>query len=94
MDKDGPLKKHLEKWEDTSLGHVLARSAEAREHFTTESGIPVRIESLLPYTPLADLIEDFWLDPQNTEGPTWTEHREINMVMLAASLSPDGYLGI
>jgi hypothetical protein len=44
--------------------------------------------------PLREKIEQFWLDGKNREASTWTEHREINMVMLATSLAPDGFLGI
>jgi hypothetical protein len=41
---------------------------------------------------LIEAVEAFWLEPRNRETNTWTEHREINMVMLATSLAPDGYL--
>lgn len=50
------------------------------------------IEALLRHVPLAERIERFWLDPERQKGETWTAHRDINMVMLATSLSPDGYL--
>jgi hypothetical protein len=53
-----------------------------------------RIEALLEYMPLREKIEQFWLDGKNRESGTWTGHREINMVMLATSLAPDGFLGI
>ena len=51
-----------------------------------------RIQSLSRYGGLAESINAFWLERKNSESSTWTEHREINMVMLATSLSPDGYL--
>jgi hypothetical protein len=35
---------------------------------------------------LADEIERFWIDPQNQNSPTWTEHLNINAVSLATSL--------
>jgi hypothetical protein len=34
------------------------------------------------------------LDGKNRRAGTWTEHREINTVMLATSLAPGGFLGI
>jgi hypothetical protein len=34
----------------------------------------------------------FWLTPGNRETPQWAAHRDINDVMLATSLVPDGYL--
>jgi hypothetical protein len=46
------------------------------------------------YLPVADTIEQFWLDGRNQEEATWKEHREINMVMLATSLAPGGFLEI
>ncbi|HKK18457.1 MAG TPA: hypothetical protein VJ952_07220 [Opitutales bacterium] len=35
---------------------------------------------------LADEIEDFWSDPAKQRARTWTEHEDINAVMLASSL--------
>jgi len=51
-------------------------------------------EALRAYMPLREKIERFWTDSKNQEAGTWTEHREINMVMLATSLAPDGFLMI
>lgn len=53
-----------------------------------------RIEALMKYLPFTEEIETFWLKPSSRETYTWTEHRDINMVMLATSLAPDGYLSI
>jgi hypothetical protein len=50
------------------------------------------IKYLKRFIPLGDAIEKFWLDPQNRRAETWTEHQDINSVMLATSLAPDGYL--
>jgi hypothetical protein len=41
---------------------------------------------------LSETIEKFWLDRKNQKASSWTEHRNINMVMLATRLAPDGYL--
>ena len=51
-----------------------------------------RIENLMRYAPLIETIENFWLKRTGREAGSWTEHRDINMVMLATSLAPDGYL--
>jgi len=51
-----------------------------------------RIESLLHHAPLIQEIEGFWLEPANRETDSWTEHLDINMVMLATSLAPEEYL--
>jgi hypothetical protein len=51
-----------------------------------------RIESLMQYTPLTEIIENLWLDHTSREAKSWMDHRDINMVMLATSLAPDGFL--
>lgn len=50
------------------------------------------IESLMRYTELIQVIEKFWLEPTSQEANSWMDHRDINMVMLATSLAPDGFL--
>jgi hypothetical protein len=54
--------------------------------------LQARIETLMRYSPVHEIIETFWLEPANREASTWTAHGEINMVMLATSLAPEGYL--
>jgi hypothetical protein len=49
-------------------------------------------ERLQPYRPLAEYIEAFWSDPTHRLSKTWIDHHDINMVMLATSLAPGGYL--
>jgi len=49
---------------------------------------------LLQYLPLVEQIENFWHEPQHQRTTTWTEHQEINMVMLATSLLPDCFLRV
>ena len=41
---------------------------------------------------LADGIEGFWSDEGRRSAESWLAHRDINSVMLATALSPDGYL--
>ncbi|HEX5059981.1 MAG TPA: hypothetical protein VFV99_11510 [Kofleriaceae bacterium] len=48
---------------------------------------------LIPYLPLRSKIERFWLDANHRATSTWLEHADINDVMLATSLLPDGFLG-
>ena len=52
------------------------------------------VESLREQQPLRAEIESFWLDPEHRRVTTWTRHRDINEVMLATSLHPDGYLAV
>jgi hypothetical protein len=47
--------------------------------------------------PVADRLRDeiiaFWREPANRRGETYCEHEDINDVMLATALVPDGFLG-
>jgi len=65
-------------------------ACEAQDLF--DDRIRQEVESILDYTPLSEKIEDFWL--RNRETASWKEHEDINMVMLATSLAPSGYLRI
>ncbi len=62
--------------------------------FQQSNRLRLLVEDLMEYVPLRDQIEQFWMDDRNREVGTWTEHREINMVMLATSLAPDNFLMI
>jgi hypothetical protein len=72
----------------------LAIGLRAVERLKSLVGMHPEIEALASYVPLADTIEAFWLQDENREGDTWLQHRDINRVMLATSLSPDGYLTV
>jgi hypothetical protein len=62
--------------------------------FDRPGSLHQQVQALHEYVPLREKIEQFWLDGKNRKSGTWTEHREINMVMFATSLAPDGFLGI
>ena len=62
--------------------------------FKKKKSLHTRIESLMQYALLGETIEAFWLERVNRETDTWMSHRDINMVMLATSLAPDGYLAL
>nr|WP_303715913.1 hypothetical protein [Methanoculleus marisnigri] len=64
------------------------------ERVRENPGLFRRVEALMEYVPLADRIEEFWMDDRNREAGTWTGNREINMVMLATSLAPGEFLTI
>jgi len=62
-----------------------------------EGAAPTRraqLEALWQYVPLAGAIEAFWLDPARQHSGAWIEHQDINTVMLATSLVPDGCLDL
>lgn len=51
-----------------------------------------RVEPLSGWVHLRSSIQQFWMDPRNQRASTWADHRDINTVMLATSLAPEGYL--
>ncbi len=60
-----------------------------REHagyFTNRVLLESQIIGLVQYLPISEVIEDFWLNPENQKSSTWSEHMDINCVMLATSL--------
>jgi hypothetical protein len=59
-----------------------------------EDRLSQQIKSLMQYVPLRGTIETFWRNPANQQTKSWLAHRDINMVMLATSLSPEEFLSI
>ena len=78
--------------------HGLARIKELISSqpgfFRSEPRLGSLLEALNHYRPLQEQIEEFWLEPENREAGSWQDHADINMVMLAASLAPEGFLKI
>ncbi|MDH5794760.1 MAG: hypothetical protein OEZ24_01495 [Candidatus Bathyarchaeota archaeon] len=70
----------------------LRRLIDGKPDFFDEGPLHSRIENLMQHVVLGEQIEGFWLERKNRETDGWTDHRDINMVMLATSLVPDGYL--
>jgi len=62
------------------------------ENFSKPEPLSLQLASFEQYLHLKGKIENFWLVPENQKSPTWSEHLDINCVMLATSLAPDGYL--
>jgi len=71
----------IEKETGTEHRH-LSRAAEVQE----------QIRGLAPYVALGSEINSFWLDPEHRETRAWSEHCDINEVMLVTSLVPAGFL--
>lgn len=50
------------------------------------------LETLARQGALEEKIIQFWLRPESQKAASWTGHRDINEVMLATALAPDGFL--
>jgi hypothetical protein len=53
-----------------------------------------RVETLQTFVPLAAEIRAYWLDSNRRNELLWSEHQNINEVMLATSLVPGGFLSL
>jgi hypothetical protein len=74
-------------------GERLPELVERNQHtFGRDHGLRGQMKALKQYEPLTEVIESFWLQSENQGGESWIAHRDINLVMLATSLSPDGFL--
>lgn len=62
------------------------------QHITNSPRLQAQLGTLMQYVELREYIENYWRDPEHQHTDSWTEHREINEVMLATSLAPDGML--
>jgi len=76
------------------LGLAIGLKAMAKMSNNTLKVRDSRVDSLLltlrPYLKLQPLIQAFWSNLDNRREETWIAHRDINAVMLATSLVPDG----
>jgi hypothetical protein len=71
----------------------LVEEAARAEHggVAARAGVHASLERLAAYAGLAATIESFWLVLDHRRSPIWSEHRDINDVMLATSLVPESY---
>lgn len=60
--------------------------------FVDANQLSARVNKLIHFTRINEFIVNFWLEPGHRSVNTWMEHTDINNVMLATSLEPDGYL--
>jgi hypothetical protein len=72
----------------------LAIGLAAIDHAGWPASVEIVREHLARYAPLRNQIETFWLAPQNRLSEAWRRHENINDVMLATALEPDGLLSI
>lgn len=78
------------------LGLAIGIRALERLHAELPMGDSRDLAELLAplagHTSLADRLIEFWTDADNQWTSTWADHQDINEVMLATALAPDGYI--
>jgi len=74
-----------------AIGLHAVERIEAAHRF--ERIISDSLAAILGHRALATHIDTFWSGPDRRGTASWLAHRDINDVMLATSLMPNGYLG-
>jgi hypothetical protein len=64
----------------------------APDFFSEAHRLHSGIEAMMRYAPMIEKNELFWLESVNRMARSWREHQDINMVTLATSLAPEGFL--
>lgn len=72
--------------------HAVELMWQAADRNSTSPEVRARLQALMRYAPMGKAIESFWRDPGHRKTRAWSEHRDINEVMLATSLAPEGFL--
>jgi hypothetical protein len=72
--------------------HAVNRMHQVAGHKSAYATTSTQLQALMQYLPLRDEIETIWRNPEQQHAATWTEYQDINEVMLATSLMPDGFL--
>lgn len=75
-----------------AIGGLHALVMDNPRNFSTADPITALLGGLSGFQHLHEIIEDFWCEPVHRMSQTWRQHADINDVMLATALSPDGFL--
>lgn len=76
----------------SALAPITALLEAGATVFAQRSTLRGLLDALATYAPLGPFLLSFWLDAEHRRAPTWREHLDINEVMLASALAPDGVL--
>jgi hypothetical protein len=70
----------------------LAQDLHASPDASYDDDVPAAAQALSGYSALGTQIRSFWSKPETRSSESWDRHRDINDVMLATSLVPEGFL--
>jgi hypothetical protein len=75
-----------------AIGRMQKTIEQHPENFTNTDQLKIRLSRLTRFFRINEFIESFWLQPEHRSVDSWLEHVDINNVMLATCMAPDGYL--
>jgi hypothetical protein len=80
-----------------AIGLSAVEQLQAQAHrgrFQGQEAARVALQTLTGEVGTRETIASFWLAPAHQRARSWQEHLDINEVMLATALAPDGFLGV
>jgi hypothetical protein len=77
-----------------AIGKMTRRVEQSKVSKTNEPQIAELLKNLAGFAHVLVFIEDFWLESAHRLTNSWRQHADINNVMLATAMAPDGYLDI
>lgn len=75
-----------------AIGKMQDCVAQNPESFSATDELTALLGDLASFRHLHAIIEDFWCERVHRMSETWRQHADINDVMLATALAPDGFL--
>ncbi|MFO7904879.1 MAG: hypothetical protein ACQESR_11100 [Planctomycetota bacterium] len=87
---DAPPERRLA-FRELGLAIGLEGLFRAQRHVQQDTELTALIQDLLEHYAVGKQIEAFWSEPTHRQNRTWTDHCDINNVMLATSLAAESY---
>jgi hypothetical protein len=75
-----------------AINRMQKQIEQSPAHFANAKQLTTLLTNISCFIRIHELIENFWLEPGHQSVKSWQEHADINSVMLATSLAPEGYL--
>jgi hypothetical protein len=85
---------HRLAFRELGLAIGLSGAEQISELLQSDRQFTRAIDSILKFRSFGEEIRDFWSGQHHRSNPAWADHRDINSVMLATSLLPEGFLGL
>ncbi len=76
----------------SAIALIDEQARKGQESIAEREQVFALLTALSSHGTLGTAIESFWLGSENRRARTWSDHRDINDVMLATCLAPEGYL--
>lgn len=76
----------------SALERLREEVEDGRQGAVAGKALRARLDAIASFSAVRTSIQSFWLEAEHRAMGTWAEHRDINEVMLATALVPEGFL--